>query len=138
MAGACRGLALGEPGYPASMEAARTQVIRAPGLVLRAESCLGRARIVIQGELDAHSSRSLELLGAALLSEVAAGRALELDCAEVRHLGSDGLAAIMEVARAADAMARSCEIVRPSRQVRRLLELAGLQGLCGRRPPAPA
>jgi anti-anti-sigma factor len=119
------------------MEMAFAEVVRVPGLVLRPERSRRRARIVIAGELDAHSSRSLELLGAALLSEIDDGGALELDCAEVRHVASDGLAAILELARAADARSTSVEIVRPSRPVRRLLDLAGLQGLCPRRPPDP-
>ena len=104
------------------------QPVRVPGLELLLVRHGAVAQITVVGELDAHNSRSLELLGVEAL-EVRDVRLVVLDCSAVSHVSSDGLGALLELSRLADALAVRFEVERPSRLLLRLLDLAGLHRL---------
>ena len=109
--------------------------VRVSGLELHLARRGAAAQITVVGELDAHNSRSLELLGVEAL-EVPDLRVVVLDCSAVTHVSSDGLGALLELSRLADSLAVRFEVERPSRLLHRLLDLAGLHRLlsAGARP----
>lgn len=101
---------------------------------LRSERQAATTVIHIDGELDPHNSRSLELYAAEVLDEEGL-EVLAVDCSGVTHLGSHGLAALVEVARVAADRSATVQIVRPSPVVVRLVELAGLHRLLASADP---
>ena len=102
--------------------------VRVSGLTLRAERSGATVRIEVGGDLDPHNSRYLELVGHDALDRDGV-RLLVLACTGVTFVGSNGLSALIELSRAADARAARLQIDRPSLVLRRLLDLAGLQRL---------
>jgi len=99
--------------------------IKGPGLDLRAARIERTVLISVNGELNARNSRLLELLGVEALAEDAVDR-LVIDCLAVAHVGSHGLAALIELDRVASENSAFMRITRPNRVIRLLLDLAGL------------
>lgn len=77
--------------------------------------------LVVAGEIDAHSCGDL----AAALEGVPEGD-LDVDLSAVTFIDSSGLRVLVEQHQRQAGAGRSLRIVRPSRSVRRLLEIAGL------------
>ena len=102
--------------------------VQVSGLTLRAERSGATVRVEVGGDLDPHNSRYLELVGHDALDRDGV-RLLVLACAGVTFVGSNGLSALIELSRAADARAARLQIDRPSLVLLRLLDLAGLQRL---------
>lgn len=81
------------------------------------------AGLTIAGELDAHT--------APLLSEAIASFEdgdLRLDMAAVTFVDSSGLRVLIEAHRSAEVDGRNVEIFHPSKSLRRLLEISGVDG----------
>jgi anti-anti-sigma factor len=104
------------------------QGLELAGLELRTERRGSTVVIGLGGELDAHNSRTLELLGMELLAGDGV-TSLVIDGARVVHVGASGLAAILELRRLADERAVRLRVVHPSRVLGRLMRLAGLEQL---------
>lgn len=112
--------------------------VQAPGLDLRVVRTGACVRVVVQGELDSHNSRHLEVVGLGALDLEGVDR-LVLDCAGVTLAGSSGLGAVLELARAAASQATRLQVEQPSHVVLRILDLAGLGAMVAgpSTPPPP-
>lgn len=79
--------------------------------------------VAVDGELDIST---VEDLRAALAPEFVTGRHVWLDLAKLSFMDSTGVHFLLEMDAAARANEHSFMIVRPSRAVRRVLDLAGV------------
>lgn len=79
-------------------------------------------RLVVSGEVDAHSAPTLE----AHLADQPSDRPLRLDLAGVTFMDSSGLRVLIDAHQRATEADHPMTIVRPSRVVTRLLEISGL------------
>lgn len=84
-----------------------------------------RTRLIVSGEVDAHTGRELEALGAAHLGATDHPD-LVIDCAAVTHLDSYGLRVLIELRRVAEEHGGHMRVERASPAVQRLLRLSGL------------
>lgn len=83
------------------------------------------ATIEVAGDLDVHTARALEDLGARLFFEEQA-QSLVIECAKVTHLDSSGLRVLIELRRVGQERSGTTVIRHPSKAVRRPIELAAL------------
>lgn len=100
----------------------------ASGLGLRVDRTGSTVRVVAEGDLDAHSSRYLERVGVEALDQDGVDL-LVLDGAAVTHVGSHGLATLIELSRVAHDQNARFHVENPSRVLSRLINLAGLNRL---------
>ena len=77
----------------------------------------------VSGEIDAHSSASF---GSALVAAGQDSRAVKVDMSGVTFMDSSGLRVLVEAQQRAEAGGPTVVLRAPSRQIVRLLDLAGL------------
>jgi len=95
--------------------------------------------VSVSGEVDLATSGELETALAEALA-VADGTGVRLDCAGIEFIDSAGLRVLIAARGKADDLGRGFGLSKPSDQVRRLVEIAGLGtvlGLSGPGPTAP-
>lgn len=95
----------------------------------------GVAVLSVRGEIDGHTAPHLR---ESIKRACELGVPVALDMQQVTFMDSTGLAAVIAASGFTDGIFSSVKITRPSRQVRRLLEIAGLDEiLLGDQVPCP-
>lgn len=97
----------------------------APAFTVQVQRDPNRTWLIVSGEVDAHTGRQLEALGAEHL-DAGGGPDLAIDCAGVTHLDSYGLRVLIELRRVAEERGGHMCVERASPAVERLLHLSGL------------
>ena len=100
--------------------------ITVPGLEIVVERRGRTAWVTLLGELDPHGSRYLEALGAEAMDGGGVTHFV-VHGAAVSHVGSSGLAALIELGRVASTQAIHMRVEAPSPALGRLLRLAGME-----------
>jgi anti-anti-sigma factor len=84
----------------------------------------GRTVLTVAGEVDIHVADQLRDAG--LAAATAGPGDIAVDVSRVTFIDSSGLAALVAINNALDPPGRRLALLRPSRAVRRILELTGL------------
>jgi anti-sigma B factor antagonist len=97
------------------------------GLTIEKTEHDSKIRISVQGEVDLYTSP--ELRTAIMKSVPAAGAGVEVELADVDYMDSSGVATLVEGFKSARENSKAFVLLRPSRSVMKVLELARLDAV---------